>query len=294
MREETVGLRNARLPAQLRTCAHSVFTLIELLVVISIIAILASMLLPAMNKAKYSAKLALCTNNLRQMAIALLTYESDYDRLPYRPHAANGGVDPVPPNLDNDTPWHVRSDYSGGPGPAFDHRPWMLEYSSGADAGFWMDPFVGSYSWGHVTSFPGPNLWSNYAVMAGWQQAGESKGLHRSTNYYAWNGQRFSVLAADVDSVYTGGVVTREGAHPDQLGTLESVHWSVDGDFAGAYRVSQNLPRDSVDSNFVWVDGHVETLRNRTEYDQPRTVKVPRFSHLTGTASHWFWLPPDD
>jgi prepilin-type N-terminal cleavage/methylation domain-containing protein len=53
------------------------FTLIELLVVISIIGILASILLPSLQKARLKAKEALCKNNLKQMVLGEMLYGDD-------------------------------------------------------------------------------------------------------------------------------------------------------------------------------------------------------------------------
>lgn len=59
------------------------FTLVELLVVIAIIGILVALLLPAIQAAREAARRSGCTNNMRQLALANLNYESTHKKFPY-------------------------------------------------------------------------------------------------------------------------------------------------------------------------------------------------------------------
>jgi prepilin-type N-terminal cleavage/methylation domain-containing protein len=66
-----------------RACpSRRAFTLVELLVVIAVIGILIALLLPAVQAAREAARRAECKNNLRQLGLAVLNYESTYRTLP--------------------------------------------------------------------------------------------------------------------------------------------------------------------------------------------------------------------
>jgi prepilin-type processing-associated H-X9-DG protein/prepilin-type N-terminal cleavage/methylation domain-containing protein len=71
------------------------FTLIELLVVVAIIAVLAALLLPTLQKAKDNARSSQCLNNLRQIGQLVMFYTGDFNE--YVPASYDGGSNPNPP-----------------------------------------------------------------------------------------------------------------------------------------------------------------------------------------------------
>ena len=85
------------------------FTIVELLVVIAIIALLVALLLPAVNRARATAKQVQCINNQKNLGTAIATYSTSKGRMPEymsvarrdagKPVDAYGWIHPLLPNI---------------------------------------------------------------------------------------------------------------------------------------------------------------------------------------------------
>jgi prepilin-type N-terminal cleavage/methylation domain-containing protein/prepilin-type processing-associated H-X9-DG protein len=233
----------------------SAFTLIELLVVIAIIAILAAMLLPALNRAKVQANSTACKNHLHQMELALQLYVNDnnhtYPWSSFPPY--NNGlfawVDALalyyPVNWTNRA-YHCPG-YKGLLAARWGGTPWLF-YGSYA------------YNWYGTAANQGMTTTNTYGLGPAWGLPENGWGANQEPHPVAESAVR---APSEMFALADSELYTRQPVPPLDTATpvgqeQMSCGWGKD---------APTPPRHGKHYNFACCDGHVEGLNPSWVYN---------------------------
>lgn len=254
-----------------RTCRPSrAFTLIELLVVISIIALLISILLPALSSARDAAKAAVCSSNVKQLATGAYNYSADH----------NGVILPFWVNSRTQTQdghyiahWHTQGipDYLGDKGASKRTGQGGIEEMVNQNEGFECpaDEMVWNRHKGGTPSIEQPSY--GYNLEMGWD-TGYATAFNRAPRL-----RKIADFKRPTDTVLFG-----DSHHPDESwdgnpnapASLKGFYLVHMGSWDQPHVNIPNWSRHGSGANIGWLDGHVSKA-SKIEVDEYAVATTP-------------------
>jgi hypothetical protein len=273
------------------------FTLIELLVVVTIIVVLLALLTPALDRAIYSAEMAVCGTQARGIAVSVQTYAVAQKRFyPYRPGVELGF-------------WSPNILYDGANSNPTARQDDRLPIEGHLDFKLLICPFDKPIDISRQRTDPMSHVYASYSLWYGWRylEARGGQGMKKLGDRIVWDGQSFNVLATDWDRINKKDNQSM-GSHPDHEGKMSPLVRQDEPAISvalGLGAIKQaiscwNLPgsfeRGPIDFNAAFADGSVGRY-DRVRWDSAEggdgvMVKVPEFN--TGTyfdEGWWHNLP---
>lgn len=246
------------------------FTLIELLIVVAIIAILAGLLLPALNLAKEKARAIKCVNNLKQCNLAIISYGHDYKEI--SPLTYKLGT------ADDNWNWFTMMcifPYGRGPG----KPPFVAKYLTNPDAAY-----CPSSSPASLKEFQRP-----FTYEGGGGDNPQTYGVYLSyaTNLHTGDEQpKPTNISAEGDNYYGNSIYYNRLRYPSTHFIMSDSSSGKETGCLPLQKASSGMirMRHARRANTAMADGHVEPL-DAKGFRSVYKEKINGYKYYTGTIS---------